>query len=457
MAGTRDPGSFRDPSAYVLMAGQDRVFRVLNDTAFEHYTFARNSGAYDNLVRKGWLLPAEPAEPMAGIDGHVLAQPRLPFISYPYEWPFELLKKAALLHLDLQISALEQGVTLSDASAYNVQFKGVQPIFIDVSSLQRYEEGSYWIGQRQFTEQFLLPLLLTSYFGVPFNSWYRGNLDGIPLTDFTSLLRWPQKLSLNNLMFVVMPARLKDGGSNRIGNTTKGRKLPKQALHHLLARLRSWIARLSPRSRSSTVWENYETDNSYLAHEEVAKKEFVAETTQRMKPTTVWDVGCNTGLYAEVALQSGAKRVIGFDSDHSALSRAVERAEKKNLELLPLYLDAVNPSPNQGWAQTERSGFTGRSSADMVLALAVSHHVIVGRNVPLPMFVDWLVSMAASGIVEFVPKNDPMIQRMLRFRPDIFDAYSAQDFEAALTSHASIVASRTISSSGRTLYAYTRR
>ncbi|SDR93096.1 class I SAM-dependent methyltransferase [Bradyrhizobium canariense] len=456
----RDHGSFRDPSGYVAHYG-DRIFRVLREDAFSSFEWLKSSGFLAELVAKKWLVPtdvsSEPA--IRDISQRVLEHEPIDFISYPYEWPFELLKRAALFHLDLHLLALESSFTLTDASAYNVQFIGTKPIFIDPLSLVSYSEGQLWFGQRQFCEQFLNPLLLTSLLKIPFNAWYRGSLEGISSEDLARALRPKHKLSWRVWSEVLIPVWLQRSARSdpsRIA-TAKQRKLPMKALQFMLRNLRTWIAGMrDPFTTETTTWSSYEVENSYLPEEERRKQSFVADFIARLRPRMVWDLGCNTGRYSETALRAGAQTAVGFDSDHGALSLAVQRSVRSNLKFLPLLMDACNPSPSQGWNQKERAGLTSRSKPDAILALAIEHHIAIGRNVPLPMLLDWMTGLADCGVVEFVPKSDSTVQRMLSIRQDIFDQYSQAEFECELTKRAAIEKKEVVSSSGRTLYVYAK-
>ena len=455
----RNQGSFRDPAGYVAHY-KDRVFRIiLREDASSAFERLKSSGLLAELIAKQWLVPTElSAEPaLRALSPHVLEHQRLNFISYPYEWPFELLKRAALFHLDLHLGALESGFTLADATAYNVQFVGTKPIFIDPLSLVPYREGDFWFGQRQFSEQFLNPLLLTSLLKIPFNAWYRGAMEGISSEDLAQALHPRHKLSWRIWLEVLAPVRLHRSAQANPAKVTAAanRKLPLKGLQFMLRNLRSWIAGMrDPFAARTTTWSAYEVENSYLPEEERRKQAFVSDFIARSRPRVVWDLGCNTGLYSETALRAGAGEVVGFDSDHGALSQAVRRSVRSDLKFLPLQMDACNPSPNQGWHQSERAGLSGRSRPNATLALAFGHHIAIGRNVPLPMFLDWLVGMADCGVVEFVPKNDPALQRMLSIRKDNFDQYSQAEFERELAKRAAIEKTEMVSSSGRMLYVY---
>ena len=459
-----DEGSFRDPSGRVFTV-EGRIFRTVTRRAAPDYEVLRDKGLLRELVDDGLLIAANemPRGDFTDLSDevvHVVEHPRLPFIAYPYEWPFSALKAAALFHLDLHLGLLEQGATLSDASAYNVQFDGVRPLFIDLLSLRPYRQGEYWFGHKQFTEQFLNPLLLTALLGVPFQSWYRGALEGIATSDMVRLLPFRRKLYWKALTHVVLPARFQaraaaTGGLERAARAGR-RQLPLNAYQGLLRQLRGWIAKLDAPFGDATTWADYDATHGYESGDFEAKRHFVARFTEAVKPGVLWDFGCNTGEFSELALESGAARVIGFDCDQGALEKAFGRASDRKLAFQPLYLDAANPSPDQGWRQRERKGLSRRDRPDALAALAFEHHLAIGRSVPLVDLVGWLTGLADQGVIEFVEKSDPRVQRMLALREDIFEDYDRHVFEAALRARARIVAAETMSSGRRILYWYER-
>jgi ribosomal protein L11 methylase PrmA len=458
-----EAGSFRDPSGRVFTL-EGRVLRTVTARAAEDYEQLCRNGVLARLAEEGRIVDSAEVDPaILGLSDpdvrHVLEHPAIPYVSYPYEWPFPALKAAALAHLDLHLRALDADATLVDASAYNVQFKGARPIFIDVLSLRPYRDGEYWTGHRQFCEQFLNPLLLRALLGVAHNAWYRGRLEGIPTADLARLLPLRRKLSWNVLSHVVLQARLETMARRRPEasvSAVRGRTLSRTAFRGLLLQLRRWIARLEPADTGPTVWGDYAETHSYEADETESKRRFVAEFADRVRPRLAFDLGCNTGEFSALALEAGAANVIGFDFDQRALERAFARAAAKHLAFLPLFLDAADPSPDQGWRQGERQGFATRARADAVLALAFAHHLAIGRNVPLDQLLAWLTGLAPQGVIEFVPKEDPTVRQMLALRQDIFDHYSEAAFANCLARCARIVRSAEVSAHGRRLYWYER-
>lgn len=455
-----DKGSFRDPSGQVYLLG-DKVYRTVMPRASGDFDTVRSSEAWAALQEEGKVLPEERVDSSilgeAARDAvYVLEHPKLPYISYPYEWSFPLLKAAALLHLDVHMQALEGGITLSDASAYNIQFIGPKAVFMDHLSFRPYREGEFWIGHRQFCEQFLNPLLLRSLLGIPHNAWYRGTQEGISVEDINQLIPLRKKLSWNVLTQITLQARFQRAsiGDVKKRKTPVKQKLPKEAFMQMLKSLHSWIGKMEPADTGKTVWGDYAHSHSYTDEEVSRKKQFIHDFVQARKASRVWDIGCNTGDYSKVAIDAGAELVIGFDFDQKALELAYSRAVQEHLPFLPLFLDAANPSPNQGWAESERKGFSSREKPDLLIALAVVHHLAIGRNVPLDEVVDWLVKLSPSGVIEFVPKNDPMVQELLRLREDIFEDYGEEKFLAALESRARVTRKETVSASGRCLFAF---
>jgi ribosomal protein L11 methylase PrmA len=315
-----------------------------------------------------------------------------------------------------------------------------------------------WLGHKQFCEQFLNPLLLRAWFDIPHNEWYRGALEGIPTAQMAALTPWRKCVSVRVLSHIMLPAKLQQSSRTRTQSELgrlRQRTLPLRGFRSLLLQLRRWIEALKPRTGRS-VWTDYAQTHTYDAAAQEAKRRFVAEFVKATQPALLWDLGCNTGDYSELALECGARYVVGFDVDKNVLEAAYARALRGNLPFLPLHLDAANPSPDQGWLNLERDGLARRIQPDAMLALAFEHHLAIGRNLPLDQVVAWLAGTAPRGVIEWVEKTDSTVQRMLALREDIFDRYTIETFEAELRRNARIVKSEVVSDEGRRLYWYDR-
>ncbi len=457
----RHPSSFRDPAGQIFSVDQ-RILRSVHGSAVAQVRQLCNSQLFHELMNRKWI----PATSILEADEHralydsmdqpglVLEHQRLRFISYPYEWPFHLLRKAALFHLDVHLLALEHGFTLKDASAFNVQFVGVRPRFIDMLSFAPYVEGGVWLGHRQFLNQFVHPLLLTHLKGVAHHAWYRGSPEGIGSSDLVKLLTTRQKLNPRVFLNVVLAdwlQRRSELSEASAAQRARAARLPRKALVAMLQGLKRWIeSHEFPTERST--WAAYVSECNYLQAGTAFKQDQVREFVRTMKPRSVLDLGCNTGDYSVIALEEGATEAIGLDGDLNALNRACIRAESIAGDFLPLNADLADPSASQGWANRERPALTERLCCECVLALALLHHLVIGRNVPLGEAVRWICSLAPGGIIEWIPKSDAQIQRMLGVRDDIFDSYGIEAFEEALRANAEIIRVSEVPGAGRRLY-----
>ena len=458
-------GSFRDPAGRVHDL-EGRIFRTVTPAGAKDFESVLETGFLDSLAADdrlvGYALVDDETVTEMFTDAiYVLEHPRLDYISYPYEWSFSQLKAAALHYLDIALDALKAGLVLSDATAYNVQFVGARPIFIDHLSFRPYRDREYWSAHRQFCEQFLNPLLLRSELGISHNSWFRGALEGISTEDIARLLPLKSRLSLRMNAHVFLPAHFQKGTQKTAvqrrndGGQQKG--LARHGYEGMLRQLRNWVSGLAPKGGSQTVWSDYADANTYDSAEAETKAELVGQFVRDQKASRVIDLGCNSGFFSQVALKAGAESVVGFDFDQNSLDKGFQRAAENDLNFTSFFLDAANPSPSQGWSQSERTGFADRAKADVVLALAFEHHLAIGKNVPLDQVVDWITSIAPAGIIEFVPKGDPTVQAMLSMREDIFPNYTEETFAEALGRRARIVNRVQITGSGRTLYQFERK
>jgi hypothetical protein len=454
IAGSRSSASFRDPCGFVFERG-GQLYRQVNRAGREDYDRLIGSGLYEGLAATGLLVAheevdAEPDFPDSAYK--VLLPERVPFVSYPYEWCFGQLRDAALLTLELQRRAIASGMSLKDASAYNVQFRGAKPVFIDTLSFEVYREGEPWAAYRQFCQHFLAPLAL---YGVDprLNGLLRSNLDGVPLDLAARILPRRSMLLGGLLMHLYLHARLQGthADTRDVSSTPPRRGFGRSAMLGLIESLAGTVRGLHA-PKAGAGWASYTSDNTYTEAGAAEKRRLVAEFLDRADPASVWDLGANTGEYSRIAAARGAN-TIAFDLDPACVERNYsDAAARGESRLLPLVTDLANPSPASGWSHLERASLLDRGPADAVLALALIHHLAISNNVPLPEVAAFLARAGRWAIVEFVPKADPQVLRLLRSRRDIFDAYGREEFEAALLAPFEILRSEPIPDSGRVLY-----
>lgn len=462
----QNPGSFRDKNGYIFEINS-RIFRGIKKSKAKIFSEFLNSNFYKENVNKKIVSSKKISSNeilKAGLPRHVInnfelwvEHDRIDFITYPYEWSFNFLKKAAILYLDLFLDALSNDYKLKDASAYNVQFIGCNPIFIDTLSFEPYEDGDNWLGYKQFCEHFLAPLALASYGKVNFNSLFRGSPDGINIIDSSKLLPLRTYFSFTLLGNIHLHAKAIAKISSASTLTAKrNHPLPKKNLIALLNTFKNFIAKLQPQENS--YWINYDLKNSYTNKSTEDKKEIITKFIISENLSNILDIGCNSGYFSDVALKSGAKRVIGLDVDAGAINLASKREYQKNKVFLPLLYDFTNPSPSLGWGLKERASLDKRlPKIDGLICLALIHHIVIGKNIPIEDFIDWLIKLSPVGIIEFVPKDDPMVKGLLSNREDIFPEYTEEYFIKYLKREVKITQIYSLKDSKRKLIVYERK
>ncbi len=450
------PASFRDPSGFVFER-EGVLLRHVAPRYAEHYDWLLASGLYAELSEAGLLVPHRERpdlESPAGAAHRILEPERVEFLSHPYEWCFGQLRDAARLTLEIQRRALSRGLTLKDASAYNVQLQRGRPLWIDTLSFERLTPGRPWVAYRQFCQHFLAPLALMALRDVRLSSLLRAHLDGVPLDLAAALLPIRARLRPHLWIHLFLHARYQRRYAGRAG--APARELSQRALGQLVASLESAVEGLRWEPGASE-WSDYYEGDSYSERGARHKRELVAAHLDAVRPQRVFDLGANTGEMARLASERGAL-ALAFDADPACVERAWRRVRGgREPRLLPLLLDLSNPSPALGFALRERESWLERGPADAVLALALVHHLAIGGNVPLARLAELFAALAPELVVEFVPKSDPKVQRLLASREDVFPDYSREGFERAFSRRYEIAAAQDIEQSSRVLYRMRRR
>jgi ribosomal protein L11 methylase PrmA len=444
--------SFRDPSGFIFTR-DSKIYRQVNSIYKEHYDHLMNSGLYDTLASSGMLVMHEEVghEYAISDEAYKILKPDIvPFISYPYEWSFSQLKDAALLTLNLQKTAMKYDMSLKDASAYNVQFIDCRPVFIDTISFEKYKEGSPWVAYRQFCQHFLAPLVLMSYTDIGLNQLLRTNIDGIPLYLASKLLPFKTWVRFSTLMHLHLHARSQKRYASKT-DTDKTSKMSRSALLNIINSLESAIKYLNWQP-GGTEWAEYYDITNYSSDSFQIKKQIVSEFLLEADPKTVWDLGANLGLFSRIASEQG-RLTISFDIDPAAVEKNyIHGCEKEDRNILPLILDLTNPSPGIGWAHEERMSLSERGPADMVMSLALIHHLAISNNLPLGNIAEFFSRLGDWLIIEFVPKSDSQVKKLLATREDIFPNYRRNEFESTFKIFYEIKQTRPIEGSERYLY-----
>lgn len=444
--------SFRDPSGF-LFTREGVLYRQVNRSYGENYELLMQSGLYDALVEAALLVPHKEVDIGLALTDQahkVIAPDPIPFISYPYEWCFSQLKDSALATLEIQKKAFEFGMSLKDSSAYNIQFSNCAPVFIDTLSFEKHREGKPWVAYRQFCQHFLGPLALASRRDVRLSQLLRVYIDGVPLDLASSLLPFRSRLSFSLLVHIHLHARMQRRYAGRTARSPE-RKIGRMSFLGLLDNLSSAVRKLKW-APEGTEWADYYDSTNYTEEALAAKERLVGRFLDEVRPHTVWDLGANTGRFSRIAAERAALTV-AFDVDPAAVEKNyLDCAGGGRGGVLPLVLDLTNPSPPLGWHGRERDSLFGRGPADAVLALALIHHLAIANNVPLVKIAEFFADICRWLVVEFVPKSDSQVQRLLSSREDIFTEYTREAFEEAMGSRFAIEHREDIEGTRRTLY-----
>ncbi len=453
----KNAGSFRDPNGFVFMR-DGVVLRQVNKRYIKEYDQLMAKGLYEQLTKSKTLLAHQELglehalEP--DIAYKVIQPEQLDFFSYPYEWCFDQLKDAAILTLAIARRALEFGMVLKDASAYNIQFREGTPVFIDTLSFDLYEEDLPWVAYKQFCQHFLAPLALMVHRDVRLNQLLRIYIDGIPLDLASKLLPASTRLNLGLTTHIHLHAKSQlRYANNEIGReeiSSRGR-FSKTAMIGLLNNLIETVRKLNVPT-IHTEWTDYYEDNNYTKESFEKKRNLVREFVLKTNPKAVWDLGANTGEFSRIASEMGIPTV-AFDIDHGAVQQnyALVKRDKEKY-MLPLIMDLTNPSPGLGWQNNERESMQSRGPVDLVMALALVHHLAISNNVPLEKIAEYFKSLSKQLIIEFVPKSDSQVKRLLSSREDIFPNYTLEGFETAFLKYFKIIKSQPVEGSERWLY-----
>ena len=448
----REVSSFRDPAGYIYYEN-NKVYRKIFKCYFKQYDHLMKSGLYKELVDNNLLVKHKEVE--RNKEFIIIEVEKISFISYPYEWCFSQIKDASLLTLEINKLALEYGMILKDASGFNVQFLNGRPIFIDTLSFDFYEEGMPWGAYGQFTRHFMGPILLMKYVDERLNCLLKNYIDGIPVDLADAILKSRGGFTAKQHIKWHSKAILKN---NENIKDLKTIKMSKIKLIQMIDMMIRQIERLN-RGSKITEWEDYYSHTNYDEVGENNKIKLVKKYLDEVnlnKNDIIFDLGANDGKYSRIA--SKYSNTISFDIDINCLNNNYNNIKKNNENnILPLFLDVTNPTPDIGFGLVERMGLNKRGNAKCVMVLALIHHIAISNNVLFDDIFSWFSKLGEYLIIEFVPKEDSQVQKLLKTRKDIFDWYDIEHFEASILKYFEIIKKDKIKNSERTIYLMRRK
>ena len=452
----REPGSYRDRDATVFYRG-GRVYRTLNARALANWQCLSGQAFFERHWKNGSIIDTHTVV----VDGlpraaGMLEHARIPFVSYPYEWTFGMLKDAALLQLELLRDALAADMILKDSTPYNFQWNATRPVFIDIPSFEPLRKGQTWVGYRQFCELFLFPLMLQAYKGIDYRPWLRGRIDGIPAEEMLALMSARDMVRRGVLLHVAaqgaLQRRYSGGRSGNLRGSLARAGFDKRLIEANVAKLSSLVSRLAPKPGRSE-WSEYDRTHSYDDAEFGRKAEFVRRAASTRRWRLAWDLGCNTGTFSRIVSEH-ADTVVALDGDWRAIETLYQREKDDGSArpILPLVMNLADASPNQGWLGRERKGLAERGIPQLTLCLALIHHIVISCNIPLAEFIGWLADLGTAVVVEFVDRDDEMVQALLANRDDQYDDYNPATFRSLLENSFRIEAEEPLKGGKRHIY-----
>jgi len=469
--------SFRDPDGCVVIL-DNRVLRFVNRSGEQNLrTFLASETARRAFVT-GQLVPTYEANPsrevqlaeLAGPNGGeangyseacaVLEHERIPFPSFPYEWPPEMLCAAGILTLDLAEAALTEGLGLKDATPYNILFRGTKPVFVDLLSFEKREATDHiWLPYAQFVRTFILPLLAAAELGLRLDQIFLTRRDGLEPEDVYRLCGIGKKLRPPFLTLASIPTWLAARSGPEKESVHNHRHVSADratfTLERLFRRLRQQLGKAKPRRTRVSTWSDYMASVENFPPNYLWEKElFLREVLTEFKPQKLLDVGCNTGHFSLITARTGTS-VVAIDQDPLVIGELWRQAAEQQLDILTLVVDLTRPSPGVGWRNLENQSFLDRArgSFDAVLMLALVHHLLITERIPLTRILSLAAELTTDILIlEFIGPDDPMFRRLLRGRGHLFEGLSNEVFMSACLEKFNIIRSRRLAQTDRWIY-----
>lgn len=441
--------SFRDREATVFINDQEnKILRSFSDNRIQDISNIMQSKFFSNNKKK--FVDTV-------IEQNQLVHTKIDFICHPYELPFYLLAKSALLQLELQIEAIDENIIFSDCSPFNVQYDyNTKPIFIDFGSLKLYEQNQPWYGYKQFCEFYLAPLSLESYNNINYQKLLNHSIEGLDLSLTSKLLSKKSYLNFNIFLNIHLHAKILKKITSKSKVSQKKYILTKHKYKSLLVSLKNTIEKF--KSSNETYWSEYGITDSYEKEALLSKEDALKNFVKKNRIQTLLDIGCNECHFSKLALKNGALRSIAIDNDLGSLNKAAEKIDQENLNILPLYIDLLNPTPGSGYMNKERESFLNRcKNFDGMIAFAIIHHLFISGQLPLDYIVKLLVSLAPNGLIEFVKKEDFQFQELMSTNKFInLEEYSEEIFEKNLIENNCKFVKINLPNSSRVIYEYNK-
>ncbi len=447
-----EPSSFRDPAGFVFRY-EGKYYRQINRIYQPHYESAIEKKLFLSLIEKKWVIGFEESNSIiARPEEHfkTIVPQQIPFITYPYEWCFEMCKNAALLTLQIQLFCIEQGFTLKDATPYNIQFIGSRPVWIDHLSFEILDPARPWVAYRQFLEMQLYPLLAMRHQPVNGAGYLLADPEGITATRLSRLVPLKHKLNLSYLLYVKLFKSVNTTKATPARQINFTLQKHRQLIHHLTEYVKSLKA---PRYQS--FWQNYYQDHLVSDAYGAAKEKLIRSWIQPSATSAIGlDIGANTGTYSQMLTDKGYY-VLSTDYDWACIEQGYRTHRSAGSEtMLHFRYDIAWPSPAIGFSNRERQSITERlaQKVQLTLALAIIHHLVIGHYLSFEQLAQYLHAITQELIIEFVPLHDEKVQLLITNKHIDYSFYTAERFKERFSEYFEITAEQKIEGSDRSIF-----
>ena len=445
--------SYRDSAARVVKK-EAGYFRYIFQEYKSEYNYLIQSGLYQELVQLGLILEHSEIE----IDNSdpkiykLLYPTQIPFQSYPFEWSYKQWIKAILAFLTINQIALKYGMILKDATPFNFYLSAGKAIMFDTSSFMFFNENDNWIAYKQFCEEFLSPIVLMHYNGTEWSKLTITELRGMHLNFVSKQLPLKSWFNLTTLLHIHLHSRY----SNKIYSTEneikkiKGFTVEKiQSLQQMIFKtITLWVKPYQYTNHWNGYYKNDIESAEYLEDKETTIRKWLEIT----KPISVIDLGANTGKFSFIAAEY-AERVVALEADDNCVDTIEKQILANNINNIVAIVGNLNePSPNLGLLNSETKNIYERANSEMVLALALIHHLFFTNKISINQIGEILNKFSSKYlIVEFIEITDKRVQELIVNNHTNQEDYTETNFIESLAKYFKILEIKKLQNSNRSL------
>lgn len=440
--------SFKDYSARVFQR-EGIYYRAILPEYTAEYDHLMTSGLYAELEESKLLNPHQEVElPTVYQTYKILYPQQIDFLSLPFEWCYSQWRKVILAYLEINLIALKYGMILKDATPYNFCLQGGKAVLFDTSSFAFFKEPNYWIAYRQFCEEMLGPFALMHYRGMQWGCLTLASHQGLPLDFISQNLPKKSYLNLSCLLHLHLHAKTYQKPGKQKDNSTG---FTKEKLIEVFLLIKGTVQKWNNYHQYPTYWSEYYDIDIETEEYLYDKQKTVKSYLQSCNAQSVLDLGANTGKFSELACNY-ADRVIALEFDKKCVDQIEKKIEEtRNKKLHTLLGDLSQTSPDFGLGGKEHPSIFKRAKSDLVLVLALVHHLTLTKMIPFELITDLVYEFSNRYVlIEFIENSDPKVNLLLQNNQKYYP--TKDEFELIIQKKFKLLQKKTLDKSVRTLY-----